>query len=378
MRSEELERLLRVRLSAEQRADLEARAEDDPFAAEALEGYRSMDDPSRAMGRATSASSRVAEELGLREESGRRTPIRRWLAAAAVLLLLAGTVVLTSRLVRTDEGSVAMESTPAEEVPPTPSSATIEQGALEEMEDAVDGSPEEGERFDDVEEPTDDAVEQTIAQDALRESDDQAPSEDVEPTPPNRRFEEVELAADQSNEVIEPSYNAVGGAVEDEEFAQENAPGLMEEETSAPADLADAPAARTMNAPTTISPASGESQSGASGFNVGLSAYKAGQYDEAIPAFERSVRNGRLVPESNYYIGMSHFFSGRHTKAIQAFDRVITADDNNTSNARWYKAESLIRLDRVDEAIRQLQMLVDEGGLYAEEARRKIESLTAD
>mgnify|MGYP006276646271 FL=1 len=378
MHSEELERLLRVRLSAEQRADLEARAEDDPFAAEALEGYRSMDDPSRAMGRATSASARIAEELGLRKGSGRHIPIRRWLAVAAVLLLLAGTVVLTSRLVRTDEGSVAMETTPAEEVPPTPPSTTIDQADADGVEDAVGAAPEQDERIDDVEEPAVDAVEQTIEPDALQESGDQPPAEDVEPTLPDRRFEEVELASDQSNEVIEPSYNAVGGAMEDEEFAQETAPVPVEEEAPAPADLSESPAARTMTAPTTVSPASGESRSDASGFNVGLSAYKAGQYDEAIPAFERSVRNGRLVPESNYYIGMSHFFSGRHTQAIQAFDRVIAADDNNTSNARWYKAESLIRLERTDEAIGQLQLLVDEGGLYAEEARRKIESLTTD
>ncbi|HOT92468.1 MAG TPA: tetratricopeptide repeat protein [Anaerolineae bacterium] len=95
----------------------------------------------------------------------------------------------------------------------------------------------------------------------------------------------------------------------------------------------------------------------------GLVNYHAQAYDPAIQAFTRvinaSVKHGG---EPHYYLGLSHLGAGNYAQALSAFEALLRG---HVGDAYWGsgwigKAQALAALGRTDEAVRAYQTLAEE------------------
>jgi TolA-binding protein len=101
--------------------------------------------------------------------------------------------------------------------------------------------------------------------------------------------------------------------------------------------------------------------------------YFAGNYKTAATKFEDIVKDNPSDLEAKYYLGLSNFNSNKLNKAISSFDEILAQPDNlYTDGAIWYKAQSLIKKGKEDEALPLLQELSSRENSYKQSASEKI------
>ncbi|MFZ0428132.1 MAG: hypothetical protein WAO20_08435 [Acidobacteriota bacterium] len=104
-----------------------------------------------------------------------------------------------------------------------------------------------------------------------------------------------------------------------------------------------------------------------------FAAYRRGDYRAAARWFARSEGDG----ESDFYLGVSLYLLDEPEAALTPL--IEAAETQKWREAAlWYRANALLKLDRLPEARRQLETVAQEGGEFAEEAEdllRRLDTL---
>lgn len=99
--------------------------------------------------------------------------------------------------------------------------------------------------------------------------------------------------------------------------------------------------------------------------------------------FKTALKNFRIIhqhyPEdlnAYFYGGLCYFNIGMYDKAISYFDKCIFHSFSTfEEEANWYKALSLIKNKKKEQAIKILQEIVNQNGFYAQKAQSKLKEL---
>jgi hypothetical protein len=103
------------------------------------------------------------------------------------------------------------------------------------------------------------------------------------------------------------------------------------------------------------------------------SAYKAGAYQEAIAALQQleAARPGQ--PRFTFYKGMSQLADGQTQAAITTFGQVMQGDAPEYKElARWYRALSYLKINKEDQAMEDLQQMLDTPSHYRQQEAQAI------
>jgi len=90
-------------------------------------------------------------------------------------------------------------------------------------------------------------------------------------------------------------------------------------------------------------------------FLSGFLQYAAGQWERAIPAFERALEIDPYFSYCLRLIGMSLKALGKLQEAIPIFHRALRVDPLNPSDTYWGLGDTYLSMERYDEAIRYLK-----------------------
>ncbi len=111
-------------------------------------------------------------------------------------------------------------------------------------------------------------------------------------------------------------------------------------------------------------------------FSLALDYYNTHDYKNAAHYFSKVLEMDPQNMHSSFLKGVANFEEKKYPEAKQSFANVIN-DNNNLfiENAKWYLALCYIKTDERDKALRQLEIIRTEGGLYKDEARKIIRKL---
>ncbi|KOY86164.1 hypothetical protein AD998_08385 [bacterium 336/3] len=94
-------------------------------------------------------------------------------------------------------------------------------------------------------------------------------------------------------------------------------------------------------------------------YQLGIQAWKAGKYQEALTLFENTYRYKTDLPKINYYIGNCHEFLDKKNLAIDFYKKAIQQEPDNIisrqSLASLQQKIELIRLQRVQDSLFRVQ-----------------------
>ena len=108
-----------------------------------------------------------------------------------------------------------------------------------------------------------------------------------------------------------------------------------------------------------------------------LAYFKAGAYERSFHNFKIIQRKHPEELNVKFYGGLIHFDKGNYKKALSDFEFVIEHPISVFDpEGEWYKAQTLVHLDRNKEARELLLKIVHEQGFYAEEATLLLQNLT--
>jgi tetratricopeptide (TPR) repeat protein len=111
-------------------------------------------------------------------------------------------------------------------------------------------------------------------------------------------------------------------------------------------------------------------------FTLALELYNAKDYGKAALYFNKVVESNPKDMQSTLLNGISNFENNQYPEAKKSFRNVI--EDNNNlyiDQAQWYLALCYIRTDEKDKAIRQLEMIKKESGIYRNDAKKILRKL---
>ncbi|MBL4715568.1 MAG: zf-HC2 domain-containing protein [Bacteroidia bacterium] len=78
----------------------------------------------------------------------------------------------------------------------------------------------------------------------------------------------------------------------------------------------------------------------------------------------------------NFQIGLEYYKQSKFKKAIPYFDKVLQNKSNEKyENAKWFKALSLIELQKIKEARKLLEEIIDDDGEYKTQAEEKLREI---
>eukprot|EP01015_Nassula_variabilis_P002144 TRINITY_DN1115_c0_g1_i2.p1 TRINITY_DN1115_c0_g1~~TRINITY_DN1115_c0_g1_i2.p1 ORF type:complete len:422 (-),score=62.91 TRINITY_DN1115_c0_g1_i2:38-1303(-) len=84
--------------------------------------------------------------------------------------------------------------------------------------------------------------------------------------------------------------------------------------------------------------------------------YKQEKYDRALDNFLKAISINHRCPVLYSYLGMTLFAKGEFAEALRYFDNSEMLDPNNYLN-RFQKANVLVKLDRLEQALKELEKL---------------------
>jgi hypothetical protein len=74
--------------------------------------------------------------------------------------------------------------------------------------------------------------------------------------------------------------------------------------------------------------------------------------------------------------GVSNFEEKKYPEAKQSFTKVINDDSNLfVETAEWYLALCYLKTDERDKAVKQLNIIKKEGGIYGDDAKKILRKL---
>lgn len=103
---------------------------------------------------------------------------------------------------------------------------------------------------------------------------------------------------------------------------------------------------------------------------------KKSMYFFAKSSFKKSLNRYKTILEQYpedlnalFYGGLAYYNLGKYENSISYFDQIFDSEYNTFSEeAYWYKAKSLIKLDRTKEATEVLNNIIAGGGFYTQDA----------
>lgn len=107
-----------------------------------------------------------------------------------------------------------------------------------------------------------------------------------------------------------------------------------------------------------------------------LGEFKDGRFKNALKQFNIILEHYPDDLNAFFYGGLCYFNLGKFERAISYLDKCINNAFNTFSEeAEWYKAKSLIKLNRKEEAKSLLQNIVTDKGFYARQAQSLLAEL---
>jgi tetratricopeptide (TPR) repeat protein len=111
-------------------------------------------------------------------------------------------------------------------------------------------------------------------------------------------------------------------------------------------------------------------------FTLALEFYNTSDYANAALFFSKVVESNPKDMQSVLLKGVSNFEEKKYPEAKMSFVTVIDDNDNLfIEAAKWYLALCYIKTNEKEKAVSQLQVLVDEGGIYSKNARKILRDL---
>lgn len=107
----------------------------------------------------------------------------------------------------------------------------------------------------------------------------------------------------------------------------------------------------------------------------GLMLYSQGKFKKAIPELERLPLNEK--PAYYLYLGNCYLQTKQPDKAVESFQSLIQISDDPIlkQHAQWYLALAYLQQKREDQALLELNKIIENKGIYAEEAEELTEEL---
>ncbi len=104
--------------------------------------------------------------------------------------------------------------------------------------------------------------------------------------------------------------------------------------------------------------------------------YKAKKYVLAIEQFDVILNEHPNEVNGLFYGGLSNYHLQRYVKASNKFDKVLTNPKTQFhQEAEWYKALTLIELNKITEAKKLLQKIIAGSGFYKTKAEEQLKDL---
>lgn len=108
----------------------------------------------------------------------------------------------------------------------------------------------------------------------------------------------------------------------------------------------------------------------------GILAFKVKSYKEASEDFEKYLINNRKDYEIIYKSGVAYYHQKKYSVALKRFNKVINGDFNKYfEDAEWYKALTLIKLNKKEEALKLLKQIAYGHSDYKKQASDKIKEI---
>jgi tetratricopeptide (TPR) repeat protein len=111
-------------------------------------------------------------------------------------------------------------------------------------------------------------------------------------------------------------------------------------------------------------------------FSLAIEFYNTSDYTNAALFFNKVVKSNPKDMQSVLLRGVSNFEDKKYPDAKISFTTVI--DDNNNlfiETAKWYLALCYIKTNETEKAIRQLEAITEENGIYSTNARKILRKL---
>ena len=111
-------------------------------------------------------------------------------------------------------------------------------------------------------------------------------------------------------------------------------------------------------------------------FKMALEFYNTHNYEKAAVLFDKVLKSNPKDMQSVLLNGVANFEDKKYPEAKQSFVNVIN-DNNNLfiETAKWYLALCYVRTNDKEKAVKQLEIIKNEGGIYKNDARKIIRSL---
>jgi tetratricopeptide (TPR) repeat protein len=111
-------------------------------------------------------------------------------------------------------------------------------------------------------------------------------------------------------------------------------------------------------------------------FSLALEFYNTHDYQKAAILFSKILEKNPKDMQSELLNGVANFEDEKYPEAKLSFDKIIY-DDNNLfiETAKWYLALCYVKTDEKSKAIRQLEIITKEGGIYKNNAKKIIRKL---
>lgn len=106
---------------------------------------------------------------------------------------------------------------------------------------------------------------------------------------------------------------------------------------------------------------------------IGMDYLSNSQYKKASYYFNKIIDQYPEDVNALFYLGMCKFQLHEYEKSISAFAKVSTNQFNNfNEEAVWYSAQSLLKLNRKEDAVKLLNEIIRLNGYYSDQAKKLI------
>lgn len=330
-------------LDAAGRAELERYFQDDPFAAEAADGLQEVPqtDFLNEVGR---LNQQIRNEAGSPANAAGISSWTRWLAAAAMLILLMVFGYLVPRFMGKEEAKIALRD--QEEVSENPEPQPATSATMEESKPSHS-----------------DAREVTPAT-VPSPPEISPPAAGVAVVTTTEESRSKPLNAKEKSVTDEKETIVITEAVASPETDVALAETTVQEQ---PASRQESSRALKKEAMTASAKADSE-RSSSSSPKEAMKLFEDKQYAAAAVAFDAVVKENPSAQEAVYYSGLSHYINDNYTKALTRFESLIGQNRKYRNGSLYYKSLILIKQGKKQEALPLLEELRKNPGSFQKKA----------
>jgi tetratricopeptide (TPR) repeat protein len=354
--SREFEAYLSGKMSASERAAFESRVQNDPFAQEALEGYLLLEDNKKAVGLIRDTDNLIEAVIGVAPPAKRiNLSYFKFAAMAAILVLAFGVFFWSTKLLENNEQMAQAEMAEEELI----------EAVTEDVEfEAPRPDTETIYFFDD----------DNARKDKVRDNTDRFTEHEIKE--PIKKTEAL-VVESKPEKPVKKEERSLMADVKPEKTTQEAAKKEQKPVVAAPEQVQPAvSSANKLAAPVKSDVSAGAAPIEKSPFDLGMEQFRKNNFQEAIKFFNESIRSNSRVMDSYFYSGLSYSRISQNSNAIRSFDVVIRDGKSQlVGNAKWHKAEVLIKQGEKEEAKEILRDLVETDSQYKTPAKELLKTL---